>query len=439
MSHSSKRLYPPDVLPLLKKVWKEFEDEYAEPRPALPPDSALVELLSVCYHTSLLKEEGRKLKSRLIVLGRGMKPDQGANVLPKDELRYALFDEPSELSIAELRRLAPAADSTRSMICVDYDKARGWQIWGLMDTGDKWHRFEHHETSSGAPPPRELTIYSPGPGELLVMSNGYSMLALRSGSVYFPKGDALWEGPISQHLEAARKRLYKETIESLGVASWDADGEDDDYPSRFYNMCLSRILNCIRDLNHGGTLLLVPDELGKHDQRLEDRASLKHSCSYEYVWRLMREHLELHRKYYDLYFPAWRAPKNVPVNRFHELEILDDKIDDNDQALADCFRFIATLSAVDGAVVMTDTFRVLGFGAEVIAHSPNLREISIAEDSTGIKTKSVSIEAYGTRHRSAFRFCSSYEAAMAFIVSSDGGVKATKRIGSRLVMWPEVG
>ena len=118
--------------------------------------------------------------------------------------------------------------------------------------------------------------------------------------------------------------------------------------------------------------------------------------------------------------------------------MIDSQREVNDEALRDCFRFIASLSAVDGALVVTDRFRVLGFGAEVVAQSQTLKEISLAITPDATETKCVSIEAYGTRHRSAFRFCSSYENSIAFIVSSDGGIKATKRIGSNVVLWPEV-
>ena len=43
---------------------------------------------------------------------------------------------------------------------------------------------------------------------------------------------------------------------------------------------------------------------------------------------------------------------------------------------------------------------------------------------------------YGTRHRSAFRFVASMEPSVGFIVSQDGGVKAVRQVGSKLVMWP---
>ncbi|MBV7543590.1 diadenylate cyclase [Acidovorax sp. sic0104] len=128
----------------------------------------------------------------------------------------------------------------------------------------------------------------------------------------------------------------------------------------------------------------------------------------------------------------------IDPEKYQQISILESAKIDNDEALKDAVRFIASLSAVDGALVITDRFRVLGFGAEVIAQSPTLRDVQIAMNPEATTKQPVSIETYGTRHRSAFRFCSTYEDGIAFIVSSDGGVKATKRIGSEVLLWPEV-
>ncbi len=94
------------------------------------------------------------------------------------------------------------------------------------------------------------------------------------------------------------------------------------------------------------------------------------------------------------------------------------------------------MTAVDGAVVMDYRFNVMGFGAEVIASSPSLTEISV---NSGKKALGQSpIEAFGTHHRSAFRFCSSFEDSIAFVVSQDGGVKAVKRVDKDVVLWPDI-
>lgn len=429
-------IYPPQLATLVEKAWAGKPRWPGEKRPPLPNSEALVELLGLAYHTSLLREEGRKLLFRIIFLPRGS--SKKITESKRKNSRLAVFVESRALSVAELRRLAPAADSTRTMICVDHDSQQGWLVWGLLDTGANWWQFTRHEASRGTPPPQDLTIGSPGPGELVVSTGGMVLIALRNGAPLLPRGSALDAGPVSAHLEPTRRQLYRDSIRRLKAKKWDEEGHDNDYPKRFYDMCLSRVLSAIRELGHGGTLFVVPNQLAATDSRLTDRVNIKHPCDYDYLWDLMIQHLELHKKYYALHFPIWHAKSRVDPERYREISTTDLRREENDEALKDAVRFIASLSAVDGALVITDRFKVLGFGAEVIAQSPTLREVQLSADPEATSTRPLSIESYGTRHRSAFRFCSSYEDAIAFIVSSDGGVKATKRIGSQVLLWPEV-
>jgi hypothetical protein len=85
---------------------------------------------------------------------------------------------------------------------------------------------------------------------------------------------------------------------------------------------------------------------------------------------------------------------------------------------------------------MTSHLRLLGFGAEVFTDARSTTTVREAETARGDKYHDVPITAYGTRHRAAFRFCSSEENAVAFVVSQDGGLKAVRQVGPHLTMWP---
>jgi DNA integrity scanning protein DisA with diadenylate cyclase activity len=105
-------------------------------------------------------------------------------------------------------------------------------------------------------------------------------------------------------------------------------------------------------------------------------------------------------------------------------------------AVRDLAKFIAGLTAVDGAVLLTDRLRLLGFGAEVLTEAKKVESVRAATSELADTFTEVPISAFGTRHRSAFRFCSSLEPSVAFIMSQDGGVKAVRQVGRNLVMWP---
>jgi hypothetical protein len=78
---------------------------------------------------------------------------------------------------------------------------------------------------------------------------------------------------------------------------------------------------------------------------------------------------------------------------------------------------LARLSRVDGGVLITDHYQLLGFGVEVVAPADELRTATLDDGSKE------NIEQYGTKHRSAFRLCDCYSQAVAFVCSQDGGIK----------------
>jgi len=260
-------------------------------------------------------------------------------------------------------------------------------------------------------------------------------MTLKGGEILYPVRNALWGGPVADFLSNAKRHLYEDATNVLGCQVWDPKGEDDDYPARFYNYFLERILHCVRRKDHGGTIIIVPCQIAKDDTRLTDRINIKYACSYNYAWDVMVESLVNHRKYYDRHFPMWDGKCALTKDLFREYSLLATEEDELDEALADAAETIAGLTCVDGAVVMTDKLHVLGFGAEVIAASPSLREIVVAARP---KHRRVGIESYGTRHRAAFRFCSSFEDSVVFVVSTDGGVKVVKRVGSNVLLWPDI-
>ena len=306
-------------------------------------------------------------------------------------------------------------------------------IWGLLDVGDNWWQFVHHETSSGRPPPNFLTITSTMPGELSFSLQGDILLVLKNGALSQPLSNPIWYGPIAGYLEPQRKRLYDQVLHELKADQWGEDGADNDYPKRFYNFFLQRILYNIRYAGRGGTILLVPHEISYDDPRLGDRILLKYATDYDYAWSYLVKSLVNHHRYYDLYFPL-SGGKELTRKRFREFNSLQHDCQEIEEEIQDIAKSIASLASVDGAVVITTRFKVLGFGGEIVAASPTLDSVTVASD----KKERIAIELFGTRHRSAFRFCSSFEDSLAFIVSSDGGVKAAKRHGRELLFWPDI-
>jgi len=429
-------IYPKDLIPVLKQKWARLRSRpYGKP-PTLPPSAVLEILLDVAFNATFLPEEGRRPGFRVIyypskVYNKEKKePDYRFRMLP--------FDVPRPYTVSEVNRLAPAAEWTRILLCVEdisnNPHMPDLRIWSMLDVGENWWKFIHNEVSIGHPLPNHLTITSSCPGELSLSVQGDVIMTLRNGQILYPASDALWNGPVASFLKSGRRKLYKDALAALKLTTWDDEGADEDYPLRFYNFFLERILFYVRQKQHGGLIIIIPNSINKNDTRLTDRINIKYPCSYDYSWDIMVRDLVNHHRLYDLHFPLWDGKKTATQKVFQEYCLLLDEQEELEEALGDAAQAIATLTSVDGAVVMTDLSQVIGFGAEVIAIS-SLREIVIA-----IKPKPyrLPIESYGTRHRAAFRFCSSFEDSVALVVSRDGGVKAIKRVGSDVFLWPDI-
>jgi hypothetical protein len=84
---------------------------------------------------------------------------------------------------------------------------------------------------------------------------------------------------------------------------------------------------------------------------------------------------------------------------------------------------IAGLSAVDGAVVLTDRYELLGFGAKIVRRKgwPQVEHVTITEPIEGATPTLVSPEQLGgTRHFSAAQFIQDQRDARALVASQDG-------------------
>lgn len=433
--------YPKDLVGIINKSCKRLKRHKFHRPPMVIPEIALARVLEVAYQASFKTEEKRRPGFRIILYSptdhkKYMQNRESMHKYYNNWFRLIPFESARRFTAAEINRLAPAAELTRLLVCVSCEEYESPVIWAMLDTGENWWKFIHHEVSGGMPPPNHLTITSMMPGELTVSAEGTVFATLKDGEISQPSMDSLWTGQVSDFLEPARHRLYEDAVSNLKSKKWDDDGNDNDFPHRFYTFFLERVLFYTRLRDHGGTILMIPEQITQDDTRILDRLNTKYSCTYQAAWNLLVRSLVNHRKFYDLHFPLWDGKKRISKELFQEHSMLKSEGQDIEEGLTDVAQAIAAMTAVDGAVVINRNFDVLGFGAEVIASSPSLSNVSVFSGNK--KRGAIPIEAFGTRHRSAFRFCSSFEDAVAFVVSQDGGIKAVKRVAKDVALWPDI-
>jgi hypothetical protein len=365
----SQYKYPRDIVDALKPEWYEWHRREGDIPPLLADDHLRL-LFEVAYHASFTLDEQRRTRVQLVVCNESQ---------ASRPLRLA---SPRPLSPHEIMRLAPAASATEAMLAVDLVDGQ-LHIWGFCDSAFM-----------------QLLVSVRAPGTVHVGRNHLVFVALEAGhfsDAYSRPG--VFQAVIDS-LEIANGLLW-ENIDWPG-GSWSP--QTTVYPGHVYDALMK-----IRDAGHGGTVLMVPeDDLGSRPW--ERFVHVKYGCNDGSIW-----------------------PNMITMVARYDDKVLGDPVQNAKSEAAEAeVRTLAArmagLAAVDGAVLITDHLRILGFGVEVIAPA-NISSVQLGSGAPR------DVTAYGTRHRSAFRFCAAYPRGTAFVCSQDGGIKCVRNSEGRVVVW----
>jgi hypothetical protein len=193
-----------------------------------------------------------------------------------------------------------------------------------------------------------------------------------------------------------------------------------------------RFLTAMVSAHHGGTVIILPPESAEDAVRGAGPLRLKYGFRDD----------EPRRRYRQLILGLMRTiaraggsagSASVDVDTYASLR--DDELAHLRDAIFEMSQLIAALSEVDGAVVLTKRFELLGFGAEIVGDLPNLRHVYRALDLEADDRVAEPLVADGTRHRSAYRLCSRLPGALALVVSQDGGVRFVAEHRGEVTFW----
>ena len=125
--------------------------------------------------------------------------------------------------------------------------------------------------------------------------------------------------------------------------------------------------------------------------------------------------------------------KSVGWKDYQELK--DDRLAELDEAVFEYARFLAGLIAVDGALVLTASRGLIGFGAEI--HVPTIEKevVCRALDIEGHEVVEEPADDAGTRHRAAYRLARGYPECMITVVSQDGSVRYVGNSNGKVIYW----
>jgi hypothetical protein len=416
--------YPAQLADLVKRIWPK--DRLAQ----LPLDHHLRQLFDIAYHASMLRDEDRQVTFRLLFGDPGILPPEAG---PPDGLMPLVLERRRPFEVQEIRRLAMAALFFRSMIGVCPSVGQDLQIWGVIVSGTRWLSSLAGGRYHGPIVPDSLVIHSLGPGNLTV-NLGRNRIAALSGGQIESKALDLFESKWLRKLSSRFRHNFLSRTFGESTSANSVPIDVDFIRMLTYNILL-RTLAVVRGSRHGGTLLaLYPAE----DESLKSHENL---IRFKY---LIADCPARHR-YEKLMVGAMMRLSEIAAEQgrsqlgWNEYQTLSDsQLSDLDEALFDFAHFLADLMSVDGALVITNGLELLGFGAELRASAPQLKQVRHGLDLEGEIFINESLDNVGTRHRAVYRFCDVYTDCLAIVVSQDGTVQFVKKHNGEVTYWNQL-
>jgi hypothetical protein len=436
-----KHAYPGELASFVREHWEDSsrDAEGAKyERDDSPPAAPVLEaLLSTCYQASLLREEERSVTFRLIFAEPHHFPEEQG---PPERLHRLEFSEPRPFDERELRRLSPAVDFERSLIGACPDGGGGIRIWGIVHSGRRWLRSVQGGREPSAPLPPVPVVEVEGPGRLQVRKGSVSLAELEGGRISDSYTDVFasrWLPELFASVRAELVELHEEARREAAAAGEPWAPLDPNLPRKVAQQMVKRLVSTVRGARHGGAIVVVPP-LRAEEILAGRHVALKHAFTDSeprrryrtLIVRIMNRLAQAHGKGEEISYPRAVGWEEYVASEDRELAELDE-------AIFEFAYLVAGLAAVDGAVVMTQRFELLGFGGEISGELPAVTSVHKALDLEGKRTAEESTGGVGTRHRSAYRLAGALPDVLVVVVSQDGDARFVRRKDGAVICWDQ--
>ena len=241
---------------------------------------------------------------------------------------------------------------------------------------------------------------------------------------------------LPQRFESVRVKLMEQIDDGIDLAVSE-DGVSvktvlcDEFMRDLAQSVIRRTLRIVRSRGQGGMLIYLPQHLIDEQEILKwfrFRVFLQHDESTLRLWHLMVKTIRRARE-----VGHRQCKRKVAYSDFRRMR--DTELAAYDEALIELAHFFADLMSIDGALVLGQDYRLIGFGAEILGDT-HVERIHRAIDLEARSTIVERADSSGTRHRSAYRLVSGLQDAIVVVVSQDGDVRFVATQENRLVYWP---
>jgi hypothetical protein len=399
-----------------------------------PPAVAILrKLFETLYFASLQQEENQSISCRVAFIDRKRPDPHPPDKVVADRWQIFALAEDLPLNVRNLVKLSTAVDPWGSTLAVDTDSEGKLRIWGLVDQSVHYSTFVVKEAASGPEMPGVFQAVIQGIGEIAVYRTYLLLGSLKQDTLVKGQQRVLQSGLVHSKLMSSISSFQQKVRKKVGSPLYEERGHWDESLEDIWISAICRILIGIQKYQHGGALLISDVEAG-----LNPKYQLQYHRLSDALFRASVLTIE-HTSYSDSIQEKYLDKKadEIPSDLYLDESVAGTELRDTNDELTGCVRFLASLSRVDGLIWLDSQLRLKAFGVEItVRNDPS--QVFMAHNSKATKRNKLTLNHYGTRHRSMFRYCAANPNSIGFVVSQDGNVRAVTKAGQHVYMWDNV-
>jgi hypothetical protein len=394
---------------IIHKIMDSWIIDTADARDASPGRPPFMQedvefLVETAFLASLKKEEDRPVTFSLVFLSK----KRAARSFADQKRRQLImtFEQSLPLTVDTLSKIALAFNPRFTSFVVappaDEGKKR-YEIWGAMFFNALPNYFD--DVPAGMD------------GEVFRRPDVFMITSVTPGSLIISRGDTqVGRFVAGKFIKATPSPFYPKAMGNFLFnkikRDTDSKATDKAYWKVFIHS-LDYLLSEISSRSHGGSVLIVPE------QKL---ALYKEHFSAKYAFR---ENLKIHELILEFL--------NIDP---HSNDAIMQRLDYN-RKIAERLQVLAQLAAVDGALIISGTFRIMYFG--VTLKAPRWKS-KVLEGPDGYNGGNAIFEHHllGTRHNSMIDFIGKCSDSIGFVISQDGPIRGLVRKNMKtMYCWPD--
>lgn len=397
-----------------------------------PNAQVVAKVIEVAYLASMRPEEARFVRTS-VTYADPTKPDRFGP--PRRRADYPSFTKLArerEYSVSTLVKLARAVDHWSGSIAVFGNSAGALKCWGIVDQLVETNVRLNHEGQHGFSNPGAFSVTIDGVGDISVYCDDIFLGALRGDSVVSQERDVLGSPVLAGRLAPyflQRAKAIARTVPGIDVSTALSS------LLHMWARTVARLCIGVRRLGTGGAFILTP-------RALTDSVELGCQVAYARLGAAVTLNVLDGAHHAEMRAARRRVLDRsgaVPHQMHRDEAFAEADAEDRESELTAATKLVTSFGAVDGAVVLTPTLAVCGFGAKITA-ADTIRTVYDGPSyvSDRVNARRIDLSRFGTRHLSMLRYCRADRHALGIVVSQDGHVRVVVPFGRTLTLWDTV-